>query len=38
MPKETPPSDGAETYEWDAENRMTAINYVGTPNRYGIYV
>ena len=26
-------SDGLKTYEWDAENRMTAINYLGSPNR-----
>jgi RHS repeat-associated protein len=26
-------SDGAKTYEWDAINRLTAINYTGTSNR-----
>lgn len=26
-------NDGSKTYEWDAANRLTAINYVGTNNR-----
>ena len=26
-------NDGNNTYEWDAENRLTAINYTGTQNR-----
>lgn len=26
-------NDGINTYEWDAEDRMTAINYGGTQNR-----
>lgn len=26
-------NDGAKTYEWDAANRLTAINYTGTSNR-----